>query len=464
MQQRARSALLTAACAVAALGASQCAPSHNSTQAAGEAPRAAALAPAVWTAQTTPQQIADRARAECGGGGKQACIERILTSAIRPVGVDKVMAALGILAKGDADIQREGHVYAHGIGIAAYQTPETVSRTFSLCTVEFQSGCYHGVIQGYFADSRASAGGLGPDKLNALCRDYRSPEKRWLQFQCAHGMGHGLMAIEDHDLLRSLDTCDVLAEEFEKQACYGGAFMENVINVTSPHHMATTHVAAAGHDAHGDSGHAAAGHEGHDAHAGHDMGQMAGMPGMAGMAGMSHDSARAPFKALDPAEPLYPCTIVKAQHRHACYLMQTSAVLYFNHGDFADAARQCGRAPQALQSTCFISLGRDANSYARGSRERALGFCTAAPAAGQPYCVVGVVKNMVDVTANPADGMAFCRMAPDASKPACYRAVGQEIALLQPTPAGREGQCRTAEQGYIPECRQGAGLPLVPTD
>ena len=61
------------------------------------------------------------------------------------------MGALSILAKRDTDVADDGHVYAHGIGIAAYRDPQTVGETFSRCTAEFQSGCYHGVIQAYFA-------------------------------------------------------------------------------------------------------------------------------------------------------------------------------------------------------------------------------------------------------------------------------------------------------------------------
>ncbi len=144
--------------------------------------------------------------------------------------------------------------------------------------------------------------------------------------------------------------------------------------------------------------------------------------------------------------------------------MQTSAILFRSNGDFRDAARQCERTPQAYRNTCWVSLGRDANSGGRGSHERAIAYCTAAPEVGQPFCIVGVVKNVVDVTADPRDGLSFCRTVPDNTKPACFNAVGQQIALLQPTMPGREQACRAAASGYVPECRRGAGLPLVPGD
>jgi hypothetical protein len=266
------------------------------------------------------------------------------------------------------------------------------------------------------------------------------------------------MAVESHHLLKALDSCDLLADSFEKQACWGGAFMENVVNATQPHHMNVTRVADAGEHAghgaapaHDSASHAAAGHE----MAGHDM---------SAMEGHGEHGAAESFMALDPNEPLYPCTVVKEHHKSACYLMQTSAILFRNHGDFAGAAQQCGRSPEAYRYTCYVSLGRDANSWGRGNREQAIAYCGAAPDIGESYCIIGVVKNIVDVTADPRDGLSFCRIAPDQTKSACYNAVGQEIALLQPTAPGREQACRAADAGYVPECRRGAGLPLIPGD
>ncbi|HEX8907459.1 MAG TPA: hypothetical protein VF771_21580, partial [Longimicrobiaceae bacterium] len=312
MPRKLKSLALVAACAAVTLAASQCA-SRNGQQSAATAEAAApsgAPEKAHWTRETTPQQIATWTRRNCRPAWHyQECVENALVSSIEPVGVDKAMAALGILAGQDSNIAREGHVYAHGIGIAAYRDAATVGQTFSRCTADFQSGCYHGVIQAYFADAKGGEAGVTPEKLNGLCQPYRSNEGRWLQFQCAHGIGHGLMAVESHNLLRALDSCDQLGDTFEKQACWGGAFMENVVNATAPHHMAVTNVADAGEHA----GHGAA--AGHDSAAKHDMSGHEGHEGMAGMEGMEHgghgEHGAEAFKALDPNDPLYPCNVVK---------------------------------------------------------------------------------------------------------------------------------------------------------
>ena len=63
------------------------------------------------------------------------------------------MGTLMQVANGDRDVRGFGHVYAHAIGIHAFDVDKNVERTFSSCTDAFQSGCYHGVIEAYFANS-----------------------------------------------------------------------------------------------------------------------------------------------------------------------------------------------------------------------------------------------------------------------------------------------------------------------
>ena len=403
------------------------------------------LAPATWDRAASPDSIAAWAYAGCRRAArKQECYEQALVAALKPAGVDKAMAALDRISAADPDVARQGHVYAHGIGIAAYTGSATVAETFAKCTPAYQSGCYHGVIQAYFAD--AGAGGAAPERLNALCAPYRNPQSSWVQFQCGHGAGHGLMAVHGQHLIRALEGCDLFKDARERSACWGGAFMENIVNATAPHHTATTQLGAkdehAGHGAPAQGEHAghaqpAAGHE----HAGHTM---------------QHEA----FKALDDDEPLYPCTVVAQQHRPSCYAMQTSAILFRNKGDFAAAAEQCGRAPEQYQRVCFSSLGRDAAAYAPTDDARAIELCGKVPEGKLPWCVIGTAKNRIDVTADPRDGLKFCVAVPgDDAKRTCYRAVGEQLNALALAPPERERTCSSVEAPFVEECRSGALLP-----
>src|SRR5690242_3305658 len=181
--------------------------------------------------------LADSAQAVCGGvsGDAQSdCYDRFLLAAVRAHGVRTALGTLSVLAAHDAQLRADGHVFAHAIGIAAGRAAvDNVAGAFTSCTVIFQSGCYHGVIQAYF--ERVSR--VDTASVNALCAAYALPgADQWLRFQCVHGMGHGLTMYYDHDLPRALTGCDLLRVEWDRESCYGGAFMENVVHATSPQH------------------------------------------------------------------------------------------------------------------------------------------------------------------------------------------------------------------------------------
>ena len=79
---------------------------------------------------------------------------------------------------------------------------------------------------------------------------------------------------------------------------------------------------------------------------------------------------------------------------------------------------------------------------------------------------MGLVKNFVDVTANPDDGLAFCRrLGPTDIATSCYHAVGEEAAVLYAQMEKRTEVCARVEPKYIPACQFGAGLsPQRPVD
>ena len=125
------------------------------------------------------------------------CIEEALSTAARNGYVKTAMGGLNRLGAIDPDIRRTGHVYAHAIGIAAGGMKRDITQTFPQCSESYQSGCYHGVIQAWFA----SLDSVSAADANALCAPFRTSDKdRWFRFQCVHGMGHGLTMLYDHNL------------------------------------------------------------------------------------------------------------------------------------------------------------------------------------------------------------------------------------------------------------------------
>jgi len=354
---------------------------------------------------------------ELSGDTRRSCYSQLLTDRLEKHGVADAVATLDALTAADPEIAERAHEYAHGLGIEAFSLSSDIVGTFSACGDGYSSGCRHGVIQAYF-ESRHE---VTQPEVEALCQPFKSSTaSRWVLFQCVHGMGHGLTMFRGHDLPRALVDCDLLTDGWDRESCYGGAFMESVINATSPHHPASQLAAAHG----------------------------------------EHHMTNASFKALDPADPLYPCSIMADKYLHACYQMQTSVMLNLNHGDMGDAARSCERAPAQVRPVCFQSLGRDITSYTARDPQKSADMCDKAREPYRPACYFGAVKALVDWTATTGSAFQLCKIVADRpGGPTCYMALGEEIATLLAATSEREEQClRAHEPKAVAACRVGAGI------
>ena len=381
-----------------------------------------------------PSPPADHAAAAVRGcpsgelAAQQSCYESRLLARVHAGGAGAAMALLDRLATHDPNVRRDGHMYAHVIGIAALGSRQQVGRVFASCTPAFQSGCYHGVIQSYFLATRREGHAIDADTIDHVCADYRGPRgSPWLLFQCTHGLGHGLTMFHGHDLRRALASCDLMRRPAERESCYGGAFMENIVNVTEPHHMAA------------DAGMAQMG-AGDGRHYGRER-------------GVGQPQVGAAFPALNPRDLHYPCSSLAEKYLEACYTLQTTAMLYFTRHDVGRTARECERAPARFRRTCFMSLGRDVSTMAGTDLRQAVRLCGLADSQFQPDCNVGVAQSIVNMNGNPVPGVDYCRIVDSAeSKAACYSVVGRQATLLPNGTARREAACRGAESRFADSC------------
>jgi hypothetical protein len=360
--------------------------------------------------------MASECRRRFSSDARGACYERFFADRLAVYGVANAVATLDTLAAEDRDVARRAHEYAHGIGIAGYGRFADIVSTFTACGEHAASGCRHGFIQAFF-ESRHE---ITTPEIEAFCRPFKGPQgSRWVLFQCVHGMGHGLAMFYGHDLPQALDACDRLSDGWDRESCYGGAFMESDMNAIAPHHPASE-LAAHSHRAHSS------------------------------------------FKAIDPADPLYPCSIMAERHLRACFEIQTSVTLYLNHGDIGATARSCDRAVPSMRDVCYRSLGRDITSYAVRNPAKSAKLCAKGSPEHQPACYVGVAKALVDWTATTDNALEFCRLvAPNgaAGLGACYQAIGEQIATLSDDAATRAAECaRAANSEAVAACRRGARL------
>ncbi|HVG43683.1 MAG TPA: hypothetical protein VM890_03105 [Longimicrobium sp.] len=391
-----------------------------------------------------PGVLADAVLRECRGlfGIRSRCVERTLGGVLERSGVARAMAVLDAAVARAPGLTAEAHGIAHGLGIAAYRSPETVAAIFASCPNTQIAGCYHGVIQGYFLDVARRTGELSAEELNGLCQPHRASPP--LYYECTHGMGHGLMAAYGHRLPDVLARCDQLADPAARGSCWGGAFMENIVGALHPGHTAEAHSAASGHAAAADD-HATMDHSGHGGAA-------------SGHGETAHAAAARPWRPLDRRDLLYPCTVVDAKYHAACYNIQTAAIMAMNGGRVGHTAKACSRAPREMVPVCHASMGRDLTAYARRDPGRTARLCRRAGAA-ETDCLRGAASALFDVALRPADALALCRaVGPDAQKAACYEAVARRVKLSTPEPRALAEACAAAEPAYVARCRAAAGL------
>jgi hypothetical protein len=400
------------------------------------APLPASLAPAIASGDSAA--VASAIRARCRlllGKYRRHCIEDFLLQLTRAEKVRLAMGALDLVGQHDAGVRRRGHDYSHVIGINAWDPSKDIGAVYLQCTELFQSGCYHGVIQAYFAYN-----GTDSAHVVGVCRDTPGiKDNGWLHFQCVHGIGHGLVQNFTMRLPRALEGCDMLGNYFDSESCYGGAFMEFIVGGRGQSHHPHVVVAKAAKPA---------GEMDHD------------------MAGMDHGAMAAeslpPFKVRDRSDLLYPCTVLGDKYQRACYEMQAGLIVEVTGLDFAKVARVCDTAPERMRTVCYQGIGTYVSGVTARDPEESIRICSLGNPQYRPWCFVGVVKNFIDVTATPDDGIAFCRRL-DARDLAtsCWVAVGEQVAALYVMMGQRGEACAKSAPEYVEACRFGAGLSTV---
>ena len=358
------------------------------------------------------------------GKSRKSCYEDFLLDLVHRDQVRLAMGTLAVLGSRDPQIRRSGHDYSHVIGINAWTPDKDIGAVYLQCNELFQSGCYHGVIQGFFAYY-----GTDSTRVVGLCRDTPGISNNgWLRFQCVHGIGHGLVQTYTMNLPHALAGCDMLGNSWDSESCYGGAFMEFIVGGRGQSHH--PNLPSKPGEAAGEHNHAA----------------------------MVADSWPA-FKARNPADLLYPCSALGERYQRACFQMQAGLIAEVTGLDFARVAAVCDTAPEQWRRACYQGIGTYVSGVTAREPTESIRMCSLGAPRYRPWCFVGLVKNFVDVTANTDDGIALCRrLGPRDIATSCYVAVGEEASVLYPNMDRRNAACAKAESQYVEACRFGAGL------
>jgi hypothetical protein len=317
--------------------------------------------------------------------GDMRCFEQAFGNLAYRVGPKPALALCDRRMAVDKTVSIDCHRIAHMIGSAALAYFRgNVGEAYSHGSATCASGYFHGILERAFAGVHSQAGLI--HAARTLCRGAGVRRRGFLDYQCTHGLGHGLMIQTGYDLPMALRVCGRLQTRWDEISCTGGVFMEN---------------------------------------------------------GSTVYGMRSPW--LKRTDPIYPCEVVRVRDRGSCYLRVTTQILQVNHFDWRDTSRRCRAIVRRWQTYCFKSYGRDAANLEGGNPQKVLPLCGLAGSfAGQ--CLYGASRSIADHDAGASRAIDLCRRASRSEKSSCFAGLGVVIGLLHSTDRARLEACRSAAE------------------
>jgi hypothetical protein len=289
------------------------------------------------------------------------CFKAHYSHLVGHFGIDAAFDDIKKRFKEDIRVETNCHPLVHVIGQEASLKYKTVSEAYLHGDSFCWSGYYHGILEGFI-------GRIGNENLareiNNICADIPGRDTyNFNYYNCVHGVGHGIMEVGQNEVFESLAMCDNLTGSWERESCYSGVFMENII-----------------------------------------------------ADGKNHTT-----KFLKPEEPLYPCTALEAKYKYQCYLGQTSYALGVTGYDFKKVFDMCTTVEQPFRDVCNQSMGRDAANQAMHKAEGTKTTCYLVTSTDdRANCIIGAAKEFVSNFHSDVEAKEFCSVLLEPGKTTCY--------------------------------------------
>jgi hypothetical protein len=336
---------------------------------------------------------------ECGEDRR--CLEQAFGNLAYAEGPKAALALYDRRRAIDKAVAADCHRISHMIGSAVLARYKgNVAQAFSRGSASCASGYYHGILDRAFARVRSERQLVRAAR--SLCRGAGVRRRGFLDYQCTHGLGHGLMIQTGFDVPTALSVCGRLETRWDEVTCTGGVFMEN---------------------------------------------------------GSTVYGLRSRW--LKDEDPVYPCNSIKQRNRASCYLRVTTQMLRVNDSDWVETAGRCRALVRKWRRNCFLSFGRDAVEHTAETARRILQVCRLAGAA-EGHCVYGAARTLANRHARTEAAAAFCHLAAPRVQGACFAGLGVVVGLLQPTDTKRARACARLTDTHMQGCARAARLEVAP--
>ena len=311
----------------------------------------------------------------------------------RPV---RALALLEKRAATPGPIESFCHRITHAVGAGALARFDgDPGKALARGSVFCASGYYHGILERSLLGKPKEQ--IGPISQR-ICSAADIRRTDFIHFQCVHGLGHGLMITTGYDLPGSLDYCDELETDWERESCRGGVFMEN-----------------------------------------------------------SQSSYGTRSRWLKDDDLLYPCNWVREEHKYQCYLIQLARIGPALGFDWEQVSNTCRAADQGYVEVCFQSVGREASGKVRHDPQRILAVCRVAGDM-ERECVYGAARDVTYNDAGARRSKVLCDTAPARLRAYCWRGIGTILGSINPDADAKKAACRRATKRYYAACTLGANV------
>jgi hypothetical protein len=321
-----------------------------------------------------------------------------LIKRIGPVNAQEALQRSGLPFNGNS------HLINHTVGEYLYRTYG--NKGLTLCKDYFLSSCYHGFLLNITGDQQS-----GEDGSTAFTNDiteiirYCDEKGAPVLTQCAHAIGHGLLAYEGYaKVTGALQLCDQLHAHVSKlQAvdCYDGVFMENIYG--------------------------------------------------------AHEGAPSPDRWIKEDDLLYPCNDPRID-RHfleGCWRNQVSIIWPALKGDPRLVGEECQKAgDEQYVLICFHAVAQFIQSSDKNDPQKIIQDCRRLDIHWQTYCLYTAA------TASFAFGdhhllFALCPAIEDIkTRTVCFAVPNNMVTYIYQSKREQLTECRTFPWAFIAPCLQ----------
>jgi hypothetical protein len=284
-----------------------------------------------------------------GKTGNSECLDLLFRAGLEKHSPAEMLQSIQKYGDADPALRVSCHPVVHALGREIFRLKGNVHDSFMACDQTCHSGCYHGAVERFLrGDSAHLARHVSQSEIAAKAAaacDSKAPLR--VYFQCLHGLGHALMYFTENEIEKSVQTCDSLPDEWSREACYGGVFMENVFS-TNPEK-----------------------------------------------------------RNISATDYHHPCNQMAAKYRGACYLIQTWRMQEMGLTT-ERLFQECAKAGP-YEEQCAQSVGRDLSNAARGGDSNlAAEECARAGGEARRACIRGVAYALIDNTWDSKYAAPFC--------------------------------------------------------